>query len=71
MPTIHVTKSAAAYDELDSDTEVEIEVGTVKKLLPVDPKLGIGRSVIYFIGGATMNVLESVQELVKRGIPDL
>ncbi len=66
--TLQVTKCAAAYQELTEDRVVAVDVETVDNVMPVDPKLGIGRSVIYFLDGTTMNVLESVDELYERGL---
>jgi hypothetical protein len=68
MSTITVTKSSSAYQELTEDTCITLEICTVRSVLPVDATLGIGRSVIYFVDGSSMNVVESVVQLYDLGI---
>ncbi len=57
-----VTLSSAAHVELESDTPVEIAESDVKGVLPVDPDVGIGKSVIFLMDGSSLNVLESLAE---------
>lgn len=65
---VHVTKSAAAYQELIDDTRVSIDTSTMVNVIPVDADLGIGRSIIFLRDGSSINVVESVAELYERGV---
>lgn len=61
-----VTKCAAAYQELSGNKPVSIEISAVVNIVPVDSVLGIGKSIIFFRDGTSMNVMESPEELFAR-----
>jgi hypothetical protein len=45
---------------------VQIDSSAVVNIIPVDPEIGIGNSVIFFCDGSFMNVLESLEELFAQ-----
>lgn len=58
-----VTLSAAAHSEIENDSTVDIFTAEITKIISVDARIGVGRSIIYLADGSTMNILESVHEL--------
>lgn len=60
---IQVTLCAAAYQELDTDKSITVELDQIENIVAVDPELGIGHSIIFLFDGQSLNVLESITEL--------
>ena len=62
---ITLTKSAAAYIELDGDTPVSVRVDFISSVVAVNEKAGIGAAILFLHNGKTINVVERVSQIKK------
>lgn len=64
-----VTLCASAHVELESDRNYVVHGSTVSEILPIDPVLGIGSSIIYLKDGTSLNVLQTPGEIIAQNVP--
>lgn len=63
--TLPVTLCSAAHVDIETDTVREVKATDITSIVPVDPEFGIGRAIVFLIDGSSLNVLESVEDLLQ------